>query len=994
MSRNPLANPFLPTAIWPIPFGISPSWIASGIPPRTNLAVDGRTAPIMMDPTAAKVTLWKNLGQNGAGTSAAGSGLREYALTPDTDTIGTPIPVIASMIVPSSQSNSTAALLGPDGKILYEAGQFCHATPGSYAGASPVGAASQAAIAALTVLATPGIATAGHATQYGGADGIQGEGLTGACAGSGLSTLGGVIRKGEFAAGVIAHALRCDLNGHTDMSRFFSGPVSGDTDTGHRWPATKNDGQYDVSTSNNYYDGSVPECCEGSLLGLPSSGALATTIFGISSPTYAKCLAAVQKGGSWGIQTIPGQIMAVQALTYGWYPCNDSTNSRITFPFEQYPGGDAMSDFQTLYGYAWSQRPGANAFAEDWALILSGICVNDSNTAAQYATNVTNYATGVPANYTGAGGGAPVVPLSDPLSTTGGGLSLPFVQQLSGGSSAASTLLDTLNAKTTIGSLMSILVGSRFAGTAQTPALVGSPWSAPAQSGTANATAVLASHTVTTGNFVRIYAVNRLAAVAPLSGVAKTAGTAVMGSFSQVGAITDISSETRLEVWQAQVTTGGTLTVTVTYAANSAGGAIGEEYSGDSGSLDHAAFTFAPTAGKTAIALADAVETSAAGCLVIAVTATKATPAITGEGFNPSGTSIAVPDLNVQATGADNCQLEVSSQISGPAGVEQGFGATMVSGTYVGILLCFTPATTGGSAPNPSASGGGTWNQRASVNLGGGSLLGTLVAADVIPSAAVAASAIDATADESGSIAFELYEIAGYQFQAIATATGNTAAPSVSITPTATTDVQVGVIFWGDTVATITGLPTGDWVNDTPQQGVAGGAGSTLVSGANVPASTSSQTYSGTLSGVREWVAFIINYKLATNTPGTPSAPVVTATPGGIVVDWDLPSPAPTTSSTVEYYIGGVLQGSVVVPQPTSIETILGLDPTQEYTADVFCTSGSTNGTASPASTAVVPLPPPTTPVTTPLPVTPPPHPVISARYKAALLEAAGQNQN
>lgn len=81
--------------------------------------------------------------------------------------------------------------------------------------------------------------------------------------GSRLSTVGGSIRLGALnsAAEMIYHPLKINVYGLKYMSR---------VNNGYRWPALTADGNYNNSTSNGYYDGSVPECRMGSLLALPA----------------------------------------------------------------------------------------------------------------------------------------------------------------------------------------------------------------------------------------------------------------------------------------------------------------------------------------------------------------------------------------------------------------------------------------------------------------------------------------------------------------------------------------------------------------------------------------------------------------------------------------------------------------------------------------------------------------------------------------------------
>src|SRR6202171_5409741 len=88
---------------------------------------------------------------------------------------------------------------------------------------------------------------------------IQGDGILGAHGGSGLSSFGGSIRKGELSgAAPLHHALKINLS----AKRFLS-CASG----GYRWPAVKADSYMSCTT----YGGSVPALRMGSLVALPPS---------------------------------------------------------------------------------------------------------------------------------------------------------------------------------------------------------------------------------------------------------------------------------------------------------------------------------------------------------------------------------------------------------------------------------------------------------------------------------------------------------------------------------------------------------------------------------------------------------------------------------------------------------------------------------------------------------------------------------------------------
>ena len=80
--------------------------------------------------------------------------------------------------------------------------------------------------------------------------------IEGGHGGSGLSNLGGTIRKGELSGG-IGHAVKINIQGSKYMSR---------SNGGYRWPAIKADGYYNKDGDPGAYGGSVKACRMGALL--------------------------------------------------------------------------------------------------------------------------------------------------------------------------------------------------------------------------------------------------------------------------------------------------------------------------------------------------------------------------------------------------------------------------------------------------------------------------------------------------------------------------------------------------------------------------------------------------------------------------------------------------------------------------------------------------------------------------------------------------------
>jgi len=135
--------------------------------------------------------------------------------------------------------------------------------------------------------------------------------------------------------------------------------------------------------------------------------------------------------------------------------------------------------------------------------------------------------------------------------------------------------------------------------------------------------------------------------------------------------------------------------------------------------------------------------------------------------------------------------------------------------TTVGNLCVLKVGVRAASAPTASISGGGTWNNRYSVNSGAGT--GNMSGWDLVPTGSISANGITITSSQSGSMEYEFWEISGLSatpYENSATATGSTAGATVSITPAVASDVVLGGIFWPNGSSTIGSLPGSPWVND------------------------------------------------------------------------------------------------------------------------------------------------------------------------------------
>ncbi|MHC1562404.1 hypothetical protein ACR9E3_25850 [Actinomycetospora sp. C-140] len=118
---------------------------------------------------------------------------------------------------------------------------------------------------------------------------LTGDGIDGCHGGSGMSGIGGTIRKGELTgAEPIRHALKFSLPCTTSCSKEGGG---------FRWPATKADSGYEGK-----YGGENPEVHMGSLLALPPGTDLST----ITEPDTRKVAEALMTYGGYVVDETGG----------------------------------------------------------------------------------------------------------------------------------------------------------------------------------------------------------------------------------------------------------------------------------------------------------------------------------------------------------------------------------------------------------------------------------------------------------------------------------------------------------------------------------------------------------------------------------------------------------------------------------------------------------------------------------------------------------------
>ncbi len=143
---------------------------------------------------------------------------------------------------------------------------------------------------------------------------LTGDGIEGCHGGSGMSGIGGTIRRGELTGSQpIRHALKFSLPCTTSCS-----PAHG----GHRWPAVKADSGYEGK-----YGGDNPEVNMGALLALPAD----TDLSGITEPDVRKVAEALRTYGGYVVDETggaPSGSLDVEAGAVGEFSHIDSEQMR------------------------------------------------------------------------------------------------------------------------------------------------------------------------------------------------------------------------------------------------------------------------------------------------------------------------------------------------------------------------------------------------------------------------------------------------------------------------------------------------------------------------------------------------------------------------------------------------------------------------------------------------------------------------------------------
>jgi hypothetical protein len=259
-ARDPLSWPFASDSIWNMPIGANAQYEditigARGVGVDTDwFIVTQESDPLV--PTYLPPTF-------GEGRATGTLPQPQAQWHPE---LGEPIHVPYDLIIPDAVTsggtyftpNNSSAFLAPDGRTL---DQFN-----------------------VTARVQPGGALYGYRVSQ---QDIYGDGTYGGHLGSGLSSIGGSIRKGELLNDQpIQHALKLDIWG---KYLYYN---ANDTSPGYRWPAVLAD-----SGAPSQYQGTNPALEMGALLAVPPS--ITAESLGLTTTAGRKLFQALQNYGAY-----------------------------------------------------------------------------------------------------------------------------------------------------------------------------------------------------------------------------------------------------------------------------------------------------------------------------------------------------------------------------------------------------------------------------------------------------------------------------------------------------------------------------------------------------------------------------------------------------------------------------------------------------------------------------------------------------------------------
>ena len=302
-SRDKFLWPFLATSIWNMPIGSDAVYVKANIDKSKQAAADEEYFFQLKDKYP-----YRRVYAPGAWGEGRCTGTKDMDIS---------LPIPDDLIIPDASKepyhtpNNASAFLMPDGRTLVQ----------------------------LSPLARCEEQGSVYGWRYDNVD-IYGEGRGGAHFGSGLSAIGGSIRKGELINDKpIRHALKVVI--WAEKYLFYDDKIRG-----YRWPANRAD---DYAAER--YGGSNHALVQGSLLAIPPE--ITKKSLNLETPAAKKLFDALQN--------------------YGAYVVEDSDGDAHYFAVEK----GVPKEFSDKYGYDFETKKGK--FYDDFMKLFEALYIVDNN---------------------------------------------------------------------------------------------------------------------------------------------------------------------------------------------------------------------------------------------------------------------------------------------------------------------------------------------------------------------------------------------------------------------------------------------------------------------------------------------------------------------------------------------------------------------------------------------------------------------------------------
>lgn len=322
-TRDKYKQPFASTSIWNTAIGSGANYVSTGFQAAGALQAD-QDYFFCLESTDPVTPIYDviNWGHRCQSTKYLG-GL----------TLNLPADLIVPDATSSDTPNNATAFLLPDWRHLVQLNAFARCTAGG-----------------------PGY---GYWTTWGDKQDIYLDGIRGAHAGSGLSSIGGTIRLGELTGPEpIRHALK--VNVFADKYLSYSGG-------GYRWPADRSDD--DAATT---YKGTNAAIRMGTLLAIPPQVAMSEL----------------------GLQTEPAKKLFWTLQNYGAYIVDNTAWDAYALAVEH----GVPQEFRTAYGHEMHGYASLGAWFSDVMKLFQALQVVENNSSTSIG-----------------GGGTPLQPAAPPI---------------------------------------------------------------------------------------------------------------------------------------------------------------------------------------------------------------------------------------------------------------------------------------------------------------------------------------------------------------------------------------------------------------------------------------------------------------------------------------------------------------------------------------------------------------------------------------------------